>query len=94
MTTILILVCKKQTPLKNTDRGPEKVGGLEAIRDFYRKYTTLNKSVSPLNYKARSAAYEYLKEVEMLRQLPKVMGIAKWRGPPSELNLWFFVFIF
>ncbi|MDR3547222.1 MAG: hypothetical protein P4M11_02910 [Candidatus Pacebacteria bacterium] len=62
--------------------------GAESIRDFYTKYKEINKSTSPFHQRRRSsAAYEYLHEIDKLHQLPKPMGIAKWRGPPTELNL-------
>ncbi len=65
--------------------------GKESIARFYAQYKDLTKSTSPARCKAKaktnSAAIVYLQALDRLHQLPKPMGIAKWRGPPSELDL-------
>ena len=71
------------------DKSPTSQGqeGPEAVKGFYSEYKNITKAISPFHYKDKSPAYEYLKEIELVRQIPRPMGIVKWRGPPSELNL-------
>jgi len=64
--------------------------GKEAVSEFYSNYKNVTKSVSPFLYKRKSAAFEYIKELEKNRMLPKPLGIVKWKGPPHELDLKYF----
>ena len=66
---------------------PAQKSGAESIIEFYDKYKGMNKSTSPFRFGAKSPAYQYLSEIDKMHQLPKPMGMAKWKGPANELNL-------
>ena len=70
-------------------QSPKQPGGgsKEAMIHFYAQYRSMKKSTSPFHCKAKSAAFVYLNALDKLHQLPKPMGVAKWKGPPTELNL-------
>ena len=77
----------EREPEKSPRQTPRPKLGAEAMVEFYGKYKDMNKAASAFHYKAKSAAYQYLREIESFRQLPKPMGIVKWKGPANELNL-------
>lgn len=70
------------------DKGKQhSLFGKELMADFYNKYKDIAKSRSVLHYSMKTAAYNYLMEIDNQHQLPKPMGIGKLQGVPNELNL-------
>ena len=61
--------------------------GTKAMLDFFTKYKNMYKNPSPMNVKAPSASYTYLRKIEKLKRVPHPMGIVKWKGQANELNL-------
>jgi hypothetical protein len=61
--------------------------GARAMLQFYAKYKTLNTGSQSRPQKSERPTLKYLETVEQLKQVPHPMGLVKWRGYPSELNL-------
>jgi hypothetical protein len=61
--------------------------GTKAMLDFFTKYKNMYKNPSPMNVKAPSASYTYLRKIDKLKRVPHPMGIVKWKGQANELNL-------
>lgn len=70
---------------KNRLNTPAYVGE-EAYNHFYRKYKRLSKEkeISPNGYSATTA---YLTSCENMQMVPTPMGIIKWEGEESEINV-------